>query len=147
MKKRKYEEEINSVIEEMYEEEINSVVEEMFEHKGFTCVVVLKEIKLPIKFHTMEGKWRCGYVGVKKEHPLYKKDYMKIDEFVLVHRGLTFSNFGDGEVLPKDRIWWIGFDCHHHLDTIRHWNFERVKKEVKELAEQFTIKNLILKRL
>ena len=130
-----------------YKEERISIVEEIFEHKGFKCIVVLNELKLPIKFHTIEKKWRCGYCGIKKGHLLYKKDYNKLDNMIFAHRGLTFSNFGNGKVLPKNKTWWIGFDCHHYGDTIKHWTFEKVKKEVKELAEQLTIKNLILRGL
>jgi hypothetical protein len=73
------------------------------------------------------GAW-CGYVGVDKKHPLYKKRYQDVD--ARVHGGLTFSDFcadkadeahaichvpGPGE---PDKVWWFGFDCAHGHDCI-----------------------------
>jgi len=110
-------------------------------------VVILNEIGLPKNITTLEPKWRCGYVGVHSQHQLYKKEYGEIDELVFAHGGLTFSGFGDGEYLPIKNIWYFGFDCNHFKDTINNWTFKRVKKEVIELAEQLTTKNLILKGL
>ncbi len=40
------------------------IIEREFEHAGYKCVVA---------FGTMGH--RCGYVGIPKEHPLYRKDY------------------------------------------------------------------------
>ena len=130
-----------------FKESLIQKVEEIFEHKGFKCIVVLNELITPIKISSMEMKWRCGYVGVTPKHPLYKKDYNKVDNLILAHGGLTFSNFGDGRVLPKDSTWWFGFDCQHFTDTPKIWTFKRVKKEVMELAEQLELRNLILKKL
>lgn len=137
-------------------ERIETTIEEVFDYKGFRCAVTLNELYFPEGIEIskkmkklmgdFERKWRCGYVEVPSQHPLYKKSHNKIDEFVFAHGGLTFSDFGDGEILPKN-TWWFGFDCHHSIDTIRNWTFKRVKKEVMELAEQLTIKNLILKGL
>lgn len=67
----------------------------------------------------------CGYVGVSESHPWFGKGYGEID--AEVHGGLTFSDFcqegdeahtichipGPGE---PDRVWWLGFDCAHHMD-------------------------------
>ena len=128
------------------DEERYATIEEIFDYKGFKCVIVFNEIKMP-KIKHFVGKWRGGYVGVKKRHPLYKKNYNGIYNLILVHRGLTFSDFGEGKVLPKDGTWWLGFGCNHYEDTIKNWTFKRVKKEVKELAEQLVIKNLILESL
>jgi len=41
------------------------IIEREFEHAGYKCVVT---------FGTMGH--RCGYVGIPKEHPLYKKGYV-----------------------------------------------------------------------
>ncbi len=129
------------------DEERYATIEEIFEHKGFKCIIVFNEIKPPKKLKFIISKWRCGYVGVTKKHPLYKKDYSRFEDYIFAHGGLTFSDFGSGKALPKDNLWWIGFDCQHYRDTIKNWTFERVKKEVEELAEQLTIKNLILAKL
>lgn len=138
-------------------ERTETTIEEVFDYKGFKCVVTLNELHFPegIKISkkmeklmvSFERKWRCGYVGVPSQHPLYKKTIKhEIDELVFAHGGLTFSDFGDEKILPKN-AWWFGFDCHHSNDTIHNWTFKRVKKEVMELAEQLTTKNLILRGL
>lgn len=126
-------------------EERYTTIEELFDYKGFKCMVIFNEIIISNP-KLKDIKWRCGYVGVKKGHPLYKKEYNKIDELVIVHGGLTFSNIGDSKVLSKN-YWWLGFDCNHYKDKISYWTFKRVKKEVKEMARQMTIKNLVLKGL
>lgn len=70
----------------------------------------------------------CGYVGVKRGHPAYKKDYDDVD--VSVHGGLTYADFCQehseeskgichlpGKREPK-RIYWLGFDCAHCYDLV-----------------------------
>ena len=106
--------------------------EEIFNHNGFKCIVVLHEIITSHK-EVKDMKWRCGYIGISKKHPFYKKNYDEIEEKggTSVHGGLTFSDFGDGKVLPKDYTWWVGFDCNHYRDDIRYWTFENVKKDLK----------------
>ena len=71
------------------------------------------------------GAW-CGYVGVPETHPLFAKEYDHAD--VNVHGGLTYSAFcqdtADESVgvchvpLPgrPHKVWWLGFDCAHHMD-------------------------------
>ena len=56
------------------------IIEREFEHAGYKCVVVF----------TRMGH-RCGYVGIPKEHLLYKKDY---DEYLEIKK----SDLGDREV-------------------------------------------------
>lgn len=70
----------------------------------------------------------CGYVGVPKDHPFYKKGYDDCD--VDVHGGLTFANFcqktkdeAHGICHKPDKgrpkkVWWLGFDCGHCYDAI-----------------------------
>ena len=55
--------------------------------------------------------FRCGYVGITKNHPLYEVNYEKLP--FQCHGGLTFSGFHG---LGKDGYWWVGFDCHHYDD-------------------------------
>jgi hypothetical protein len=77
--------------------------------------------------HPRSGHW-CGYVGVTEGHQAFGKGYSDDIDFN-VHGGLTFAAFcqphgdeegkgichiaGPGE---PDRVWWLGFDCHHSGD-------------------------------
>jgi hypothetical protein len=89
------------------------------------------------KRHPRGGHW-CGYVGVSEGHKAFEKEYGDVE--VDVHGGLTFSSFCDGEPgkgichLPEpgepDRVWWLGFDCHHYNDySPRDKMFERDRPE------------------
>lgn len=102
----------------------------------------------------------CGYVGVPKNHPYYKKDYDQI-ECLEVHHGLTFSDTCSdvedesiGICHPKsgsanEEVWWLGFDCGHADDVIPTYSwsfgfksiyrdFNYVKSEVENLARQLS---------
>lgn len=59
-----------------------------------------------------EMGFRCGYVGVPKDHPLYGTDYNDLP--YECHGGLTFS--GDHASNQNNDCWWLGFDCYHHND-------------------------------
>ena len=98
----------------------------------------------------------CGYVGVTRDHPLFRKDEDDID--VSVHGGVTFTDVcsaseGDEHIchVPfqgrDPDVWWIGFDCAHNSDFIpgmssvfyernSYKNVRYVKNEVKSLASQ-----------
>ena len=81
-------------------EEKHTIIEEVFDYKGFKCMVILNElifpkgIKISKKMEKLlvgfETKWRCGYVGVPSQHPLYEKECDKIDELVFAHGGINF---------------------------------------------------------
>lgn len=85
------------------------------EATGLPCLAVRNE---------WGGHW-CGYVGVSEGHKLFKKHYDDAD--IEVHGGLTYSEFcapGDEcesvchvpEPDETDHVWWLGFDCMHHMD-------------------------------
>jgi hypothetical protein len=87
------------------------------EATGLPCLLV----RAPVT-----GGW-CGYVGVAKGHPAFKKHYDKVKLPVGVHGGLTFSGFcaeNDKEHgichVPDpgepDHVWWLGFDHAHAGD-------------------------------
>ena len=57
----------------------------------------------------LSGGWRCGYVGIPKEHPLYAIDYDKIEADV--HGGLTYGS--TSPVGDEDQRYYVGFDCCH----------------------------------
>jgi len=73
--------------------------------------------------------FRCGYVGVRPDHPLHGKDYCTFWDLgeryhFNVHGGLTFSS-DSNEDYPvkldrqwsKNHVWWFGFDCGHSGDA------------------------------
>jgi len=122
-----------------------------FIHQGFACML-----------KRAHGHW-CGYVGVPNTHACHGLDVMDWDNLLSqlsVHGGITYTNKCSGDIchvpepgMPHD-VWWIGFDCHHHMDLspvdlVMHKshgypfipngvyrNIEYVKAETKLLAEQ-----------
>lgn len=116
------------------------------EKSGLDCLVVRS-------FHTGA---LCGYVGVPKSHPAFKKRFTEVD--VNVHGGLTFSNLCDESAqegegichLPEpgrpEIVWWLGFDCGHAFDLMpalglrmtygTYRDIEFVKQENRDLAAQ-----------
>lgn len=91
------------------------------------------------------GTW-CGYVGVPEGHPLYAKPYGEAESSVDVHGGLTYADFcrdtSDESIgichVPypgmPERVWWLGFDCHHSWDfapgmTAR---LRKIRREMKD---------------
>ena len=101
----------------------------------------------------------CGYVGVPESSMFFGKDYDEVD--VSVHGGLTFADScsgsgedGRGICHPKEgaaneKVWWLGFDCAHYLDTCPAYDsvffhegtykdFDFVKREVEMLAKQLS---------
>lgn len=128
-----------------------TIIEEIFDYKEFKCMVVLNKL-LVYRNHKFQNlkqipNWRCGYVGIKKGHPLYNVKYKEIEEKDLIStiKGLTYSKIGDGKVFQKG-YWWIGFDRMDFF-SIKMINYNKIKREVKELAEQLMVKNLVLKGL
>jgi hypothetical protein len=115
---------------------------------GLACLAVRNE---------HGGNW-CGYVGLPPGHPLHGKDYGDAD--VEVHGGLTFADTCHKDEddpsryvchLPEpgepEKVWWFGFDCHHHMDFAPAYAGARgsgetykalgyVERECTELARQ-----------
>lgn len=100
-----------------------------YEDRGYKC---------KIRRHS-EAKHLCGYVVLKKSHPLFGRKYEDIG--LEVHGGLTFAGYN------SDEEYMIGFDCAHLGDispgiisiplideTYR--NIEYVKTELKGLVDQ-----------
>lgn len=48
-----------------------------FNHKGIECVVLLLDLDSEYSsvIHSIESMWHCGYCGIRKDHPLYERDY------------------------------------------------------------------------
>lgn len=87
----------------------------------------------------------CGYVAIKKNHPLYGKSYNNVDDYdnalyIKVHGGLTYANACDGDpefgichlTKDNDEEWWFGFDCHHAGDL--HPYYFLTKELIKKLG-------------
>jgi hypothetical protein len=92
------------------------------------------------------GAW-CGYVGVAEGHPAFHKDYDDVKPYPRVHGGLTFASVcqvwngqeelsqavchvpGPGE---PDHVWWLGFDCGHHMDFVPELHLSRLGREFDE---------------
>lgn len=112
-----------------------------FHHAGLACLLLRNRL----------GAW-CGYVGVPSTHPAYAKPYDAVD--VDVHGGLTYGSRCDGHHIchvpqpgEPDDLWWLGFDCMHHMDVIpsmpetRGWESDYrsvryVRRQTEDLAEQ-----------
>lgn len=110
-------------------------IEEDFEHCGYRCIVLVNAACL-----------RCGYVGVPKSHPDYKKDYMDIEEKYDVHGGLTFSDWIENIWIAPDDLWYFGFDCGHFYDMHAVEDALRYGINVDaKTAEMFTVLNKMLK--
>lgn len=75
-----------------------SVIESAFEYNCFKCIV---------EFFSLG--YRCGYIGVNKDHPLFSKEYSDIIDELDMHIELTYSNkrYDDSD------LWYFGFDHFH----------------------------------
>lgn len=117
------------------------------EETGFPCLIVRNP------FGSL-----CGYVGIKKEHPYFGKDYKQCD--IWCHWGLAYSDFCqtvEGESVgvchlvdngENDEVWWLGFDCAHSGDISpsmnaslnfvdsRYRNINYVKEQNTSIAQQ-----------
>lgn len=86
-----------------------------FEHEGLSCIL----------HRGPSGAW-CGYVAVPPSHPWHGKGYDDVrsadGDWVSVHGGLTYADKCQGSIChvakpgEPDDVWWLGFDCAHHLD-------------------------------
>lgn len=97
----------------------------------YEIINIYRNYKYAVWFNTRQG-YRCGYVKIPENHPLYEKFFGDID---LDSVGLTFS----GKLKGLDG-WYIGWD-HHHLwdgideDGIRKANSTLSEDKLEELLE------------
>ena len=96
------------------------VVECAFNYRECECVAVIDHLG-----------YRYGYVGVKRNHPLFRKDYTyllhddedvygltPINLYFKCYGGITYSGYripGVSRVNTYE-LWWFGFDCCHSSD-------------------------------
>lgn len=60
-----------------------------------------------------------GYVGVKRDHPLYGLPMNNKKLACLsVHGGVTFAGKIDWDSSFKNKYWYIGFDTAHYMDLV-----------------------------
>ena len=91
-----------------------------------------KGLQYVVWFNDTQG-YRCGYVEIPENHPLYNKYFGDVDiEFTAV--GLTFS----GKIKHFDG-WFIGWDHHHIWDGI---DEEGIRKAHTNLPEN-ELENII----
>lgn len=101
---------------------------------------------------TMDFGHLCGYVGVNKDHPLYKEQYRNLE----VHGGITYIG-NEMHFMNKD-LFYFGFDCGHAFDATPFFtlfnnagkvyrNIEYVKENVESLAEQLYYHKYLLDEL
>jgi hypothetical protein len=82
--------------------------------KGYPCLIVRAQVTGAL----------CGYVAVPPGHPWHGKGYDDVNHVVRVHGGLTYADSCEGnpkichvpEAGEPDNVWWLGFDCSHHMD-------------------------------
>lgn len=84
----------------------------------------------------IEKGWGNGYVAVPPTHFLHlehiTKEKISLVQSLDVNGGITYNDWGNGELAPKD--WWVfGFDTAHSGDTIEKWPKEAVEAETKRL--------------
>lgn len=88
-----------------------------------------------------------GYVAVPPHHPLWGMYYDRVNEFVSVHGGLTYSRaynerlVSDAILLSEDEVpvdsWIFGFDTIHWGDNLENCSEAFCKSETIKLVEQF----------
>lgn len=125
-----------------------------FEHVGHPCIL----------HRGPSGAW-CGYVAVPPGHPWHGRGFdWQNGVDANVHGGITYAAKCAGSIChvaklgEPDDVWWIGFDCNHHLDMdfqniiehgsgsridapefgwIAHYRtVEYVRRQTEKLAEQ-----------
>ena len=91
---------------------------------------------------TFERGWGNGYVGIGKDHPLFRVDYSQLWSSDLeVHGGITFSELIDckdenSEWHVLDGMWAFGFDTAHGGDDQYSCNELYVKRQLGYFAKQ-----------
>ena len=130
----------------------NTRIIKKFKAYGFECIICV-----------VRGAWYTAYVGIPKGHPFYKKNYEYVDEYVSAHGGITYSGNYVLDYKPKN-TWFIGIDfCHagdkcvgEHITNpdfflplipANIWTLKKVEKEIRNLAKQLKVKNLIISNL
>ena len=92
---------------------------------------------LVIMANNSRESFRCGYVGVPKEHKLYGLDYSEdISIEKEPHGGITFSGQLDKALVGDIDLWYIGFDCHSYKDTLEICTLYFCINECEKLALQ-----------
>lgn len=104
-------------------------IENHWSCRGLDCLVIAYDLG-----------HRCGYVKIPEDHFLYKVhyDHEKIENFIDIHGGITFSDEMQG--LPLEG-WWLGFDCAHYNDlldfSIMCDGYKKIFQKYEEFSKKF----------
>lgn len=109
-------------------------IEKEWKAFGLSCAVV----------QAREASYRCGYVRVPPNHPMFGKYYDDVD--VSVHGGLTFAKIEPCTEHEDGQGYWFGFDCGHSEDALidPNVNLDEVSSQTRKLIEihnQFTFRD------
>jgi hypothetical protein len=85
------------------------------------------------------GTYPVAYIGIEENHPLAGFDYEDIP--IDVHGGLTYSQIGNDEYLPKGYYWYgwdyahsgdyaVYYEDHSILANGKKWTLEEIKNHV-----------------
>lgn len=106
-------------------------IENNFICNGLKCIVIFND-----------DYFRCGYVGVPKDHSLFGKDYETVNSKLDVYSGLSYSSdSGSNNNFPiNSDLWWFGFACNNLMDgidiksAIEYW--PENKEEIENYAKR-----------
>lgn len=95
-------------------------------NETYEIISYYKNYKYAIWFNDIQG-YRCGYVQIPENHPLYEKFFGDID---LDSIGLSFS----GKLKGLDG-WYIGWDHHHIWDAIDEDGIRKIHGDDPEIEK------------
>ncbi len=105
-----------------------SCIPEILKRKGNGIAVVKDGLVIEGGGHYKGYDWlvtfndrgfRCGYVALSPDHPLYEKDMYEMDNILDVHGGVTFykqSHIAKKYLGHACEDMWVGFDAGHCND-------------------------------
>lgn len=94
------------------------------------------------------GTHPTAYVEISKDHKFYKKNYIDIDDKIIVHGGLTYSSdhLNIDKNIKIEDSWFIGWDYAHYDDYCcftsqlanfgKKWTTEEIMAECKNVINQ-----------
>ena len=79
-------------------------------------------------YGSMSQGWGCGYVLLKKDHPLFGKDYYQVEANTNQELTCCYKDTYAGET-----VWVMGWDTSHFYNNSSH-DQSYVQKETEQLA-------------
>lgn len=87
--------------------------------------------------------FRCGYVAIAPDHPLYDRDMYEQEEILAVHGGVTFyqqSHIAEQFLGHACQDKWIGFDAGHCNDIPDIEKAGEYFPDLREVKKDFLIR-------